>query len=294
MRCWLDPVWNLKEDLYGTDRKWSKWDLNRFGHCLSLEQRAVPAKPRKCRSQIAKRKMQMVTVMWQCCAVACDYKIMRIMCNVWPHWLATSGHKNGATFPMLQLSSGHIRAMPSMRNAPPRGSTLKRKRRFFKAANVAKPLACNKQKSRAYKKAVKGLKCPEVLQPSRVYKQSTAATTYCANSFRTSQKLAKVQRSCDIVIYIPNLHSKAGTAATSHAASGCWALALLALMAWYAYRFSLSYQLFPHVSTRQICSSNLCGVRDGQWSLGEAFRVHKCQNLSKKVYCKCQGTTFPA
>ena len=64
------------DSLYGTE-----WDLNRFGHCLSLEQRALPAKPRKYRSQIAKRKMQMVTVMWQHCSSMWFY-IMRIMCNV--------------------------------------------------------------------------------------------------------------------------------------------------------------------------------------------------------------------
>ena len=55
--------------------------MEQFETSLTLEQRAVPAKPRKCRSQIAKRKMQMVTVMWQHCSSMWFY-IMRIMCNV--------------------------------------------------------------------------------------------------------------------------------------------------------------------------------------------------------------------
>ena len=127
-------------------------------------------------------------------------------------------------------------------------------------------------KSQGQSRAVKGLKCPQVLQPSRVYKQSTAATTYCASSFRTSQKLATVQRSCDIVIYIPKLVQPLNPMQLRGAGP------LLCSPSW------PDTPTDSHLATNcfhQIFSSNLRGVRDGQWSLGEAFRVQKCSSNAK-------------
>ena len=105
-----------------------------------------------------------------------------------------------------------------------------------------------------------------------MYKQSTAATTYCASSFRTSQKLATVQRSCDIVIYIPKLVQPLNPMQLRGAGP------LLCSPSW------PDTPTDSHLATNcfhQIFSSNLRGVRDGQWSLGEAFRVQKCSSNAK-------------